>query len=107
MRYTDLNDQVQSIVVQRHNDVAGQTWGVWPTAEDRNQKVIAKHGTPVTLVSAGDSRNGRRLSYIYDGAMIIYTYTELQENPEFEYKIYKYNGKDFIDTGRTYMNSFS
>lgn len=107
LRYTDLNDQVQSIVVQRHNDVAGQTWGVWPTAEDRNQKVIAKHGTPVTLVSAGDSRNGRRLSYIYDGATIIYTYTELQENPEFEYKIYKYNGKDFIDTGRTYMNSFS
>lgn len=107
LRYTDLNNQVQSIIVQRHNDVAGQTWGVWPTAEDRNQKIIAKAGTPVTLVSAGDSRNGRRLSFIYDGATIIYTYTESQENPEFEYKIYKYNGKDFIDTGRTYMNSFS
>lgn len=42
---------------------------------------------------------------MYDGGCVIYSYVDLEANTDYTYKIYKYNGKDFIDTGRAYTDN--
>lgn len=60
LNYTDKDGKSQSITIQNYSNVAGTTWGVWPSSSEQGTTITAKGGTKLELVSMGDSNNGRR-----------------------------------------------